>query len=144
MKQLLPIVANRWSLWRYLNCQYQPISFKLDHVLELYLRCVHHGRVAWPAENRPVLSLLFMSRLSMIYTITFWKFDLYIFVRYVRFICMRLDWYLYGSTDICVSSIYLYGSIDMCKLDLMYAVRFIFVRLDWYLWKFDLKVCGSI
>ena len=58
-----------WSLWRYLNCQYQPISFKLDHVLELYRCCVHHGRVAWPAENKPVLSLLFMSRLSLIYTI---------------------------------------------------------------------------
>ena len=54
-----------WGLWRYLNCQYQPISFKLDHVLELYLRCVHHGRVAWPAENKPVLSLLFMKPIEL-------------------------------------------------------------------------------
>ena len=70
----------------------------------------------------------------------------------VRFICMWLDWYLYGSIDICVSSIdicvssiYLYGWIDICVSSIyMYAVRFIFVRLDWYLWKFDSYVCRSI
>ena len=38
------------------------------------------------------------------------KFDLFV----------RLDLYLYGSIDICVSSIY------------MYAVRFILVRFDLY------------
>ena len=36
----------------------------------------------------------------------------------VRFICMRSDLFLYGSIDICGSSIY------------MYAVRFIFVRFN--------------
>ena len=36
---------------------------------------------------------------------TFESFDLSIFVRYVRFICVRLDWYLYDWIDICVSSI---------------------------------------
>ena len=33
---------------------------------------------------------------------------------------MQFDWFLYGSIDICVSSIY------------MYAVRFIFVQFDLY------------
>ena len=45
---------------------------------------------------------------------------------------MRFDLFLYGSIEICWSSIY------------MYAVRFIFVRLDWYLLKFDVYVGGSI
>ena len=45
---------------------------------------------------------------------------------------MRFDLYLYGSIDICVSSIY------------VYAVQFILVRFDGYLCKFDLYVCGSI
>ena len=52
---------------------------------------------------------------------------------YMYAVGFRLDSYLYGSIDICLSSIYiyLYGWIDICVSSIyMYAVRFIFVRLD--------------
>ena len=36
---------------------------------------------------------------------------------------------MYGSIDVCVSSIYLYGSIDICGSSIyVHAVRFLFVR----------------
>ena len=40
---------------------------------------------------------------------------------------MRLDCFLYGSIDICVSSIYLYGSTDICGSSIyVHAFRFLF------------------
>ena len=46
-------------------------------------------------------------------------------VRFIYFctVCMRLDWYLYGSIDICVSSIYLYSWIDICGSSI-YIIQF--------------------
>ena len=68
-----------------------------------------------------------------------WKFDLYIFVEYVRFICTRLDWYLLKF------DLHVWGSIYFFTLGLIFVdVRCICRRFDLFFYGSILFCCFDI